>query len=292
MNKLIVCASLAALAIAGAADAQTVGVNSSVVNDVRMTSQTNAQVHAAQVKERVGLGNQIQTGRGSALQVLLLDRTNFQVGANARITVDKFVYDPARSASAVGVSVAKGAFRFMSGKPTHANPGQSSIRTPVASIGIRGTIVEGVVGDDAIGIARREAGVPDVTGADAETASLILLRGPGAGARGETVGAIDVTAGGKTVAVEQGGYAVFVGGPNQAPIGPFLLSDDGLARLAALLNDPRRRRSAAPGRSAGPQSGDRLVLPARRRRSVFDQFDSAEQFQPGRLVRDFYFSVA
>ena len=245
MNKHIVCASLAVLAagISTPAFAQTVGVVSAVISDVRMANTTNAQAHAAQVKERVALGNQIATGRSSALQILLLDRTNFQVGANARIIVDRFIYDPARSASSVGVSVTKGAFRFMSGKPTHAKPGQSSIRTPVASIGIRGTIVEGVVGEDAIAIARAEAGVPSLSGADPATASLILLRGPGAGAQGELPGAIDVTANGKTVAVERGGYAVFIPGPNQDPIGPFLLSDEGLARLATLLNDPRRRGS-------------------------------------------------
>ena len=244
-NKYIVSASLAVLAaaISAPAFAQTVGVNAAVVNDVRMASAANAPAHTAQVKERVSLGNQIATGRSSALQVLLLDRTNFQLGANARITVDKFVYDPARASSAVGLSVAKGAFRFMSGKPTHANPGQSSIRTPIASIGIRGTIVEGAVGEDAIGIAAHEAGVPSVSGADAATASLILLRGPGAGAQGEVPGAIDVTANGKTVPVERSGFALFVPGPDQAPIGPFLLSDEGLARLAALLNDPRRRGS-------------------------------------------------
>ncbi len=249
MNKHILCASLAVFAagISAPALAQTVGVNAAVVNDVRMASAANAPAHAAQVKERVSLGNQIATGRSSALQVLLLDRTNFQLGANARITVDKFVYDPARASSAVGLSVAKGAFRFMSGKPTHANPGQSSIRTPTASIGIRGTIVEGAVGEDAIGIAVREAGVPSVNGADPATASLILLRGPGAGARGESAGAIDVTANGTTVAVERSGYAVFVPGPGQAPVGPFLLSDEGLARLAALLNDPRRRGSVNIG---------------------------------------------
>jgi len=221
--------------------AQTVGVNAAVVNDVRMMSTANPLMHAAKVKERVGLGNQIQTGRASALQVLLLDRTNFQVGGNARITVDKFVYDPSRAASAVGLSVAKGAFRFMSGKTLRASPGQSSIRTPVASIGIRGTIIEGVVGDDAIAIAGSEAGVLSVADADRATASLILLRGPGVGARGETPGAIDVTAAGQTVAVETIGHAVFVAGPGAAPVGPFLLSDDGLARLAALLSDPRRR---------------------------------------------------
>ena len=249
MKKHILYASLAVLTagISAPTFAQTVGVNTAVVNDVRMASGANAPAHAAQVKERVSLGNQIATGRSSALQVLLLDRTNFQLGANARITVDKFVYDPARASSAVGLSVAKGAFRFMSGKPTHANPGQSSIRTPTASIGIRGTIVEGAVGADAIGIAGREAGIPSVSGADPATASLILLRGPGAGARGESAGAIDVTANGTTVAVERSGYAVFVPGPNQAPVGPFLLSDEGLARLATLLSDPRRRGSVNIG---------------------------------------------
>ncbi|MFA6114946.1 MAG: FecR domain-containing protein [Sphingomonas sp.] len=224
--------------------AQTVGVNAAVVNDVRMTTQAQPALHKAVVKERVSLGNDIQTGRGSVLQVMLLDRTTFTVGGNARIKVDRFVYDPNRKASAVGLSVAKGAFRFMSGKPLHANPGQSSIRTPVASIGIRGTIVEGAIGPDAIRIARAEAGVPAGFAADPETASLILLRGPGPNAQGATPGAIDVAGGGTTVAVTSPGFAVFVPGPGQAPIGPFALSDTGSDALAGLLRDARPQAGA------------------------------------------------
>ena len=148
------------------ASAQTVGVNAAVVNDVRMTTQANPAVHKAVLKERVSLGNDIVTGRASVLQVLLLDHTSFTVGGNARIKVDRFVYDPNRSASSVGLSVAKGAFRFISGKPLHANPGQSAIRTPIVSIGIRGTIVEGAVGADAIRIARGEAAIPQSFTAD------------------------------------------------------------------------------------------------------------------------------
>ncbi len=234
-----VAAVAAGIALAPPAAAQTVGVNSAVVNTVQMTTDAQPTLHAAAVRERVSLGREIRTGAASRLQVLLLDRSNFQVGANARITVDRFVYDPARSASAVGMSVARGAFRFMSGRPTHANPGQSSIRTPVATIGIRGTIVEGVVGEDAVAIARAELGVDRVAGADAGTASLILLRGPGAAAQGTTAGAIDVAAGGRTVPVERAGFAVFVGGADQPPIGPFELSAEGHARLSALLGDPR-----------------------------------------------------
>ncbi|MES2057631.1 MAG: FecR domain-containing protein [Pseudomonadota bacterium] len=225
--------------------AQTVGVNARVLNDVRMTTQANPSSHQAVIKERVSLGNDIQTGKASGLQVLLLDRTSFTLGANARIKVDRFVYDPARNASAVGLSVTKGAFRFMSGKALHANPGQSQIRTPIASIGIRGTIIDGVIGLDAIHIAARESGIPKGYKADPATASLILLRGPGANAQGEQRGAIDVTAGEKTVPVETAGYAVFVPGPGQPPIGPFQLSNAGSATLAMLLGSGRARNGAS-----------------------------------------------
>ena len=240
IGRLSLGASLAAIAVVAAfpGAAQTVGVNAAIVNDVRMTTQADPAPHKAVLKERVGLGNDIQTGKASILQVLLLDRTSFTVGGNARIKVDRFVYDPDRQTSAVGLSVAKGAFRFMSGKALHANPGQSSIRTPLASIGIRGTIVEGVIGPDAIRIAAREPGVPQGFTADPATATLILLRGPGATAN-EPAGAIDVTVGGTTLPVESPGLAVFVPAPGQPPIGPFQLSDAGSAALAALLGGGR-----------------------------------------------------
>ncbi|WP_084169085.1 FecR family protein [Brevundimonas aveniformis] len=219
--------------------AQTVGANAVVVNDVQMTTQANPQLHRAAVRERVSLSNQIQTGTGSRLQILLLDGTSFQVGANARLTVDRFVYDPNRSASEVGVNVAQGSFRFVSGAPTRQRPGQSGIRTPVASIGVRGTIVEGAVGPEAIRIFNAESGLPAVPNADPETATLVLLRGPGPNVPGEPAGAIDVSAGGRTLPIETVGYAAYIPGPGQPPIGPFLLSNIGQSDLAVLLGDPR-----------------------------------------------------
>eukprot|EP01035_Chromulina_nebulosa_P048799 gene48799-66246_t len=112
MNHRFTLLATAALVAASPlpAVAQTVGVNAAVVNDVRMKTDANPSVHRAAVKERVALGNDIATGPASRLQVLLLDHTNFTVGANARLKVDRFVYDPAKSASAVGLSVTRGAF--------------------------------------------------------------------------------------------------------------------------------------------------------------------------------------
>jgi hypothetical protein len=258
--------TLSAFLLAGAAllampaAAQNVGVTSAVVNDVRMTTDANRTPHKAVLRERVSLGNDIATGRASRLQVLLLDRTTFTVGANAKVKVDRFVYDPNRKSSSVGVTVSRGAFRFMSGRSTHNAPGTSNIRTPTASIGIRGTIVEGVIGEDAIAIAEAQPGLPAFT-ADPETATLILLRGPGAAAQGgETRGAIDVTVGGATVPVETAGYAVFVPAEGQPAIGPFRLSAEGSAMLTDLLRHPnyplQQMESPAPSNAVTGRTGD------------------------------------
>jgi hypothetical protein len=231
--QLLVAAML--IITPGVANAQAVGINAAIRNKVMMKTRVDPAHRPAVLKERVSIGDNIQTAQASVLQVLLLDRTNFTVGSNARVTIDRFVYDPNRKASAVGVSVARGAFRFMSGKSLKGMPGRSAVTTPVASIGVRGTIFEVVVGPDAVRIALGEAGLTSRGAPDSETATLVVLRGPGANVPGETPGAIDVTANGQTVAVEQPGLAVFIPGPAQSPIGPFAISDRGLLSIHDLL---------------------------------------------------------
>lgn len=228
------------------AAAQTVGMTSAVRNSVKITTPANPVLHPAKVREKVALGNDIHTGRGSMAQLLLLDKTSVTVGANAKLRIDRFTFDPNRKASSVSISVAKGAFRFLSGKPVKGDPGKSKINTPVATIGIRGTILEGVVGAKAILIARREAPIPRDIAADEETASLIVLRGPGPQASGADAGAIEVTAGGTVSLVDRPGYAVFVPGEGQEPIGPFALSDEGARELRKLLGPLPEARGFSP----------------------------------------------
>src|SRR5690606_20387982 len=160
----ILALSLSAPAVA----ADTVGINAAIRNKVMTRAPSAAALRPAVLKARVSLGEQVVTQANSMLQILLLDRSSFTVGANAQVTIDRFVYDPNRSASAVGASVARGAFRFVSGKSVKRQPGQSNVRTPAASIGIRGTVFEGVVGPDAVRIALGEAGAGGVRGNPAD----------------------------------------------------------------------------------------------------------------------------
>ncbi len=234
-RKIALAAALSAVVVPAIAISQDVGITAVVRNDVRVTSPANPVLHRAKVRERIAIGNDIVTGKSSMTQLLLLDKTSFTVGANARVRIDRFVFDPASDASSVSASVAKGAFRFMSGRALKKGREGSSIKTPVASIGIRGTIVEGVVGEDAIDIARREGVIDRNTTVDPETASLIVLRGPGRNAQGVQRGAIDVTVGDQVIPLEDAGLALFVPGPGQAPVGPFMLSQRGISSLRDLL---------------------------------------------------------
>lgn len=224
--------AVAALVVAAAslpAQAQVVGINSAVRNQVTVRAGGIAPPRPAVVKAKVSLRDAVQTAAASQLQLMLLDGSVFTVGPNARLTIDRFVYDPTRNVKSVGASVARGAFRFMSGRAASSG---STIRTPIATIGIRGTLVEGVVGSTAVGIASREAGVGPNVGGDASTASLIVLRGPGPNTQGSSrPGAIDVDAGGRTASANRPMMAIYVPRAGAAPIGPFMISPMGLAAL-------------------------------------------------------------
>lgn len=260
-------ASVAVLAVVtllgAAAGPALVGSVAALRNQVSVRAGGGPQPRPATLGQRMALGDQIQTGERSHMQLLLLDRSSFTVGQNARLTIDRFVYDP--GGGSFSATVAKGALRFMSGG-AHSRGG-ASIRTPIATIGIRGTIVDAVVGEEAVEIARHERALASIAGSnlasDPATASLIVLRGPGP--RDRRPGAISVTAGGKTIDLDRPLLAVYVPGPGQAPIGPFTISLPGqailndliLPRLDSRLPEPTDLRDFTPSRSepSGPYPG-------------------------------------
>jgi hypothetical protein len=235
VGRPLAAAAAASLAICPALAQTQAGVAAAVRNKVEIRSAATRKPHPAVLRERLFMADQVQTAAASQLQMLLLDRSTFTVGANARVTIDRFVYNPATNSRTAGIAVAQGAFRFMSGRALGRPTGAVNVRTPVAAIGIRGTIFEGVVGKDAIAIAEDEPAVGRVK-ADKEEASLIVLRGPGPRTQGDTIaGAIDVTAGGRTVTLDGPDLALYVPRAGVPPIGPFRISPAGLEALQDLL---------------------------------------------------------
>ena len=234
VSRTVLASFLAgALTPVAAFAATQVGVNAAVRNHVDMKTDADSALRPAVVREPVHLGDVVVSGDKSSLQMLMLDHSVFTIGANARITIDRFVYDPDKGTTDIAASVAKGAFRFMSGRLT-GNAGQSAIHTPVATIGVRGTIVEGVVGADALDVLSQQPGAPSYSG-DPENVVLILLDGPGRHGQGfDTPGAIDVNGEGPSIPIDHAGEAI-VFMPGQPVFGPFDLSDAAYERLQALL---------------------------------------------------------
>src|SRR5436309_1463212 len=57
----------------------------------------------------------VRTGEDSATKLVFRDSTNLALGPRARVVLDRFVFDPSQSSEGLGVTLAKGVFRFTTG---------------------------------------------------------------------------------------------------------------------------------------------------------------------------------
>ena len=93
-------------------------------------------------------GDVVETaGDDSSVRMLFADRTTFSLGPDARLALDEFSFNPADQSGNVNFSMLKGVFIFTSGIVAKTDPSQMTVNTPVALIGIRGTVVTGKLDD-------------------------------------------------------------------------------------------------------------------------------------------------
>ncbi|MDF1747590.1 MAG: FecR domain-containing protein [Alphaproteobacteria bacterium] len=84
-------------------------------------------------------GDVIVTGGDSAVGIIFADNSTMSMGGDARISIDEMVYDSSAKSGSQLFDIVQGAFVFASGEIGHSNPEDVQVRTPVATIGIRGT---------------------------------------------------------------------------------------------------------------------------------------------------------
>ncbi len=95
------------------------------------------------VGDNVTSGEVVQTGTASAAKIVFSDNTNMAIGPGSKITLGKFVYSGENSFKKATLQLAKGAFRFTSGS---SDKRAYEIKTPTATIGLRGTVLDIRVG--------------------------------------------------------------------------------------------------------------------------------------------------
>lgn len=204
MKKLSVTVAALAL-VAGPALAENVG-NVGAVNQ----SAHGTPPGAAKRSLSVGLGVQrrerIETSPEGSAQIVFGDTSTMTVGRNSAVTVDDFVYSGGRGQQ--GVSMAKGVMRFVGGGVSHE--GGTKLRTPTASIGVRGGT------------------------------ALIQIGGACGTLVVHQFGSIDV--GGQTLS--RAGYGVCA--PRGGPVSePFLVPPEKIAEIIAALESGKRQRGGA-----------------------------------------------
>jgi hypothetical protein len=105
----------------------------------QVTGSQGGQDRALAVGNPVFQNERISTGVSGVAQLMFTDQTTLSVGPRSQVTLDRYVFDPNNSAGNVVVSLATGAMRFITGSQ---DPHNYQVHTPVASIGVRGTIVD------------------------------------------------------------------------------------------------------------------------------------------------------
>lgn len=89
--------------------------------------------------------DRILTDLSGVGQIEFVDKTRLAIGPGSTLTLDRFVYDPKRSKTDIVLGLGKGTFRFMTGVGAHQG---YEISTPAATIGVRGTAFDVVIGED------------------------------------------------------------------------------------------------------------------------------------------------
>jgi len=100
-------------------------------NKSAIVGKTNSEIESM---DAVAVGSKSQVG------ITFKDNTRVKITENSRLVIDDFVFDSKKSdAGKLGMKVALGTVRYASGQVSKNNPQNVNIKTPTASIAVRGT---------------------------------------------------------------------------------------------------------------------------------------------------------
>lgn len=141
----IVVGLLAWLAASEAASAAPAGKAVFVSGPVTLERQRPQPLH---VNDPVAVGDTVVTAEKARAQLLMADSTKIALRAGSRFRIEEFALPPTVTAPSASVvktdgrnvaSLLKGGFRTQSGSIGKVDPAAYEVRTPIGTLGIRGT---------------------------------------------------------------------------------------------------------------------------------------------------------
>lgn len=133
--RIALAVLLALLSLNGYAAIGTITDSQNAPPSIQRKTQTLAGAKGTGVESM----DTLRTTQGK-LSVTFVDDTKVQMTENSKLLIDDFVYDPNnKTVSKLSMKVALGTARYASGAVAHNNPNSVSIKTPTATIAVRGT---------------------------------------------------------------------------------------------------------------------------------------------------------
>lgn len=159
---------------------------------------------SASLNTSVEMNDAVSTARAKA-ELTFDDKTTVKLTEHSKMIIDDFVYDPKKGSGKLALNMALGTARYASGQIAKNNPQQVAVKTPTASIAVRGTDFSMTV--DELG------------------RSLIMLL-PSCDNKGCVTGAIEVSNFGGVVLLDVPYQATLVNSAYQPPSEPIVVRID------------------------------------------------------------------
>lgn len=234
---------LAGLVLAGSSWADIGSVTESSGTAVIKRGKETIAVTKGTVVE---MNDKVETKNGR-VKITFKDDTTVNVTESSALVIDDFVYDPKSKSGKLNLKAAAGTVRYASGNIAHNNPNAVNIKTPTASIAVRGT--------DFVMAVNETGGSMVMLMPTCETEQNVNLKGLTCGS-----GAIDVETPAGIVKMNRPFQATLVETMNAAPSPPITVNLNNTPISNNLMLSPPRTMSGisiiAAARAAAEKTGD------------------------------------
>jgi FecR protein len=214
------------------------------------------------LRDDIFLNDQVQTSSNSSLGITFNDATTFNLSANAKMTIDNYVYEDGGKQNAGIFDIGKGTVAFVAAAV--AKTGDMKITTPTSTLGIRGTtgLVEVPQGGAAAGGATNGENIKLYPDPDGHVGRIEV-----SDHSGQRLGALTQGASGFTVRPGVGGARPIVQplaiSPQQATRDQGLVRQVHAAQTAGrqIVTEQRAARRANPPAAGQPNRGNQPAQP-------------------------------
>jgi hypothetical protein len=102
----------------------------------KIENQAQIGTETAVVGTLVHMNDELRTGPKAHLEVTFRDKTTLTLGENAKVTIDRYVFNPAESTGELVLTTGVAAFRLATGQIGEMHNKNINVTTPAAAMAV------------------------------------------------------------------------------------------------------------------------------------------------------------